>query len=98
MARTAISPNSRYVPAATVADTAGYGIVAIVGTAGESLTLSVGDSEDVSQTASSAVIDPRTGDSTLTFPDTGVLCYVGDYRYVKAVGGSIVLTEPIYPE
>ena len=98
MARVAISPNSKYVAAGTVADTAGYGIVAIVGTAGETVTVNVGDDDSVAQTASAAVIDPKTGSSTLTLPDTGILCYVGDYRYIKVTGAALVLSEPTYPE
>lgn len=98
MARTAIAPNTLYVADGTVADTAGYGIVAIVGTAGTAVTVNVGDDTSVAETATSAVIDPLTGESTTTLPDNGVLCYVGDYRYVKATGAAIVLTEPTHPE
>lgn len=97
MARTA-APGGRVVVDAstTAADTVGYGMVSILMVAtAASATIEVtdGDTDAVDTTPVTTLIDPDTGDAvdTSSFTlaasgDTKILAYIGEKRYVKAVG------------
>lgn len=105
MARTSAPGGRILVDASSAVDTAGYGMVSIlVGPAGSSVTVRVGETEDVDTEPVTTLIDPDTGDAidqgTWTVPERegaagAVLAYVGECRYIRvtSTGTAYVLLE-----
>ena len=100
MSRTAIEGGSMLVASGTNADTAGFGKVTLLAEAATSVSVLVGETADaVTTSATTTVIDPATGEQADTFPDSGVLSYVGHSRFVKGgTGISILLSEPTHTD
>lgn len=92
----------------TAVDTAGYGVVTIMGiatgavSAGD-IVITVGDTESVDTTPVTTIVDARTKQvvdvSTLTAQsgEAVILSYIGEKRYLTATGGAslglVVLLE-----
>lgn len=105
MARTSAPGGRILVDASSPIDTAPYGMVSIlVGPAGASVTVLVGDTEAVDTVPVTTLIDPDTGDAidteTWTVPERegssgAVLAYIGEKRYlqVTSTGTAYVLLE-----
>lgn len=105
MARTHIEGGSKAVDASTTAaDTNGFGKVTLVVLASApsaSVAVTVGDTTTTDTTPTTTLIDPATGLPAVT---TGlakgayVFSYIGDRRFIKAVGTSaavtVLLSEP----
>ena len=106
MARTHIEGGSKAVDASTTAaDTNGFGKVTVLVNATQassaSVAVTVGDTATTDTTPTTTLIDPATGLPAVT---TGlakgayVFSYIGDRRFIKAVGTSaavtVLLSEP----